>query len=535
MLPRDPAFTDELQGRPSGHGPEDDGPRSPPAAAAPRGPAVLALAGALVGALFSALSTTDFMQHLDRQVHAIHCSFIPGAAKELAESGCRTVMMSPYSSFLREHLWGGIPIALWSLAVFAFLAYRAALLAWRRDASSGEAKVLLAAAALPIVMSVAYGTLSVAKLDALCKVCVGIYAASAVTFAGALLAHRGQGRLTSGKPRLGAALVEGVGLVAAVTVAYVLLAPRPDAKTSLLGCGSLVRAEDGAGVMIPLAPHAGGVSSIEVLDPLCPSCKAFDARLGASGLGERLDLSGVLFPLDSECNWMVTEAIHPGACAVSEAVLCAAGLGAGAKNDAAARAVLTWAFARQAELRALAAQNPAALRAELERQFPGVKGCLGGALVRSKLGKSLRWAVANAIPVLTPQLFVAGSRVCDEDTDLGLDYTLARMLSPDAEQERARRRAAEPPRPSPAPRPAVEVQPVSAASPPAGIGQAAAAPTATRTVDAPAPSAPAAAEADAAPAPPLHAPEQLHDEPAPAPPAPSAPAASDPSHEETAR
>ena len=45
----------------------------------------------------------------------------------------------------------------------------------------------------------------------------------------------------------------------------------------MLGCGSLVRAEDTAGVMIPLTPNTGGArrsrSSI-----LCTSCKAFDAR-----------------------------------------------------------------------------------------------------------------------------------------------------------------------------------------------------------------------------------------------------------------
>ena len=42
--------------------------------------------------------------------------------------------------------------------------------------------------------------------------------------------------------------------------------------------------------------------------------------------------------------------------------------------------------------------------------------------------RSLRWAVANALPVMTPQLFVNGTRLCDEDTDLGLEYTLTRML-----------------------------------------------------------------------------------------------------------
>src|SRR5438094_4434548 len=84
---------------------------------AARGALVVALLASLAGCAFAAMSTSDFMQHLDRQVHAIHCSFIPGAGSELGESGCRTVMMSPYSSFFREAVWGGIPISLWALAV----------------------------------------------------------------------------------------------------------------------------------------------------------------------------------------------------------------------------------------------------------------------------------------------------------------------------------------------------------------------------------------------------------------------------------
>ena len=465
MATHDPAFTEHLHGEPPpAVGPRDGPPRPPRRGALPTVPLAVALAGALVGALFAALSTSDFMQHLDRQVHAIHCSFLPGAAKEIAASGCRTVMMSPYSSFFRELLWGGIPISLWAMAVFAFLVYRTALMLWRGHTSPGETKVLLAAAGLPVLTSVVFAAISVHELDALCKVCIGIYAASAICFVGALLAHRARGAWpASGEARFGPALMEGVGLVAALTLAYVVSAPKPDPRTSMLGCGSLVRAEDTAGVMIPLTPNTGGAPSIEVLDPLCTSCKAFDARLAASSLGERLDLKGVLFPLDSTCNWMVTEAIHPGACAVSEAVLCAAGVGTGPKDAAAAGAVLQWAFAQQADLRALGARDEAALRAQIEREFPGVKGCLGSAIVKSKLTKSLRWAVANAIPVLTPQLFVGDVRMCDEDTDLGLEYTLSRMLSPEAEQERARRRAAEPPPPPPAPiadlRAAVAVKP----------------------------------------------------------------------------
>ena len=444
---------------------DDDSDGGPPRrrGAALKGPLALTLLGALLGSGFAGLSTFDFMQHLDRQVHAIHCSFIPGAAKDIAESGCRTVMMSPYSSFFRELLWGGIPVSLWALAVFAFLACRSAFLVWRGQASRAETRFLLAATMLPVLMSIVFGAISVAMLDATCKICIGIYAASALCFVGAVVAHRRQlpnEAEAYEASRFPAGIMEGALFVAALTAAYVVLVPKPNLESSLAGCGWLVQPEDTAEIMIPLpSGKRGGTPSIEVLDPLCPSCKAFDTRLSASSLREKLDLKAVLFPLDSQCNWMVTEAVHPGACAVSEAVLCAAGFVRGSKNATAAQRVLQWAFENQVDLRTLAAKDETALRRKIEQQFPEVIGCLGGSMVKSKLTKGLRWAVANAIPVLTPQLFVAESRMCDEDTDLGLEYTLSRMLSPRASEERARRRATQPP----PPRPSLPSEPIAAA------------------------------------------------------------------------
>ena len=83
--------------------------RKPPPGAACN-PAVGVLFGvaiaALLGLIFAGVSTSDFIEHLDRQVHSIHCSFIPGAAKELGDNGCKAVMMSVYSSVLRTSLWG---------------------------------------------------------------------------------------------------------------------------------------------------------------------------------------------------------------------------------------------------------------------------------------------------------------------------------------------------------------------------------------------------------------------------------------------
>ena len=446
----------------------------PYAADTTRGPLIVTVLGAILGCVFASVSTSDFMQHLDRQVHAVHCSFIPGAGKELGESGCKAVMMSPYSSFFRESVWGGVPVALWAMATLAFLVYRAGLLLWRGKPSRAESTFLLAATALPALMTLIYAYLSVAKVGETCKVCVGIYVSSALVLVGALLTHfrnPAPAEFTSPGGKYALWFAEGVGFVAVLTATYLLFTPSPDKKTSLAGCGQLVSGDDPNAVMIPL-PSGEGESAIEVLDPLCPACKAFDERLGASSLKSRLDLKAVLFPLDPTCNWMVTEALHPGACAVSEAMLCAGGVAGGTRDEKAAHEVLRWAFKNQEKLRELASKDEGALRAKIESAFPKVKGCLGGTLVKSKLTKSLRWAVGNAIPVLTPQLFVGNSRMCDEDSDLGLEFTLSRMLSKQGKAARAQLKAS--PKPAPAapkpvaPKPAPDAPKDDGIAPPEG-------------------------------------------------------------------
>jgi protein-disulfide isomerase len=201
---------------------------------------------------------------------------------------------------------------------------------------------------------------------------------------------------------------------------YVFFAPQ--APKSVEGCGTLVKREDPAQVFIRMS--STGTPSIAVVDPLCPACKGFDERIHNSGLDKQLAIDAVLFPLDSTCNWMVKESMHPGACAVSEAMLCAL-----KDSPDASIAILDWAFTHQERLRADAKESDAGVRAELEKTFPKVRGCLGSSQIKNKLNKSLRWAVANALPVLTPQLFVGDKRVCDEDTDLGLEFTVNEMLS----------------------------------------------------------------------------------------------------------
>ncbi len=382
----------------------------------------------LAGLVFAAVSTHDYVAYLDRQVHAITCSFVPGlgAKDTTGSSGCHTVMMSPYSAVLRTWTWGGIPIALPGLAVFAFLLFRAAdLLARRKTGDPAETRITVAATALPVIVSVIYLLVSILRVGAVCKLCIGIYLSALGAFVVALIIHR---RAARGAPAAGPpassrgawarCLVEGVVFVAVPVLIY--LALKPPYAAALADCGALRQPEDRYSVRVELSNPPDGVPAIELLDPLCPACKGFAQRLDASGLADRLQLQAVLFPLDKQCNWMVTDSVHPGACAVSEAVLCA---GVQAKD------VLEWAFANGEELRELGRQDEAALVTRIKMQFPQFSDCLGKPAVRSRLNRSLRWAVANSLPVVTPQLFVRGQKVCEEDTDLGLEYVLSRLLA----------------------------------------------------------------------------------------------------------
>jgi uncharacterized membrane protein len=388
--------------------------------------------------VFAGFSTYDFVQHLDRQVHSITCSFIPGLAAPDASgaSGCHATMMSPFSSVFRKDVWGGLPISLPAMSVFAFLLFRGVdTMVNRRPDDVAPRQFLVFAAGLPVLASLVMGYIALVELDAACKLCIGIYVSSLTVFVAAVLAWRESTR----PPELGSELGlpgddrddenpvrehafsigQGVGFVAVPALVYLIA--MPDYDRYMGACGDLLKTDDPNKVFVQLDAGTGARSAIEVVDPLCPSCRAFEKRLAASGLGEGMGRDAVLFPLDNACNWMVGSAVHPGACTVSEAVLCAEGDG---------RAVLDWAFAHQEEIRAAAAADPAAAGRMVAAAFPKVKSCLGTPAVKSKLNKSLRWVVSNQLPVLTPQFFVDGKKLCDADTDLGMDYALSRLLAP---------------------------------------------------------------------------------------------------------
>lgn len=404
---------------------------------------ILFIVAAAAGLFFAGFSTHDFVEHLDRQVHSIHCSFIPGLANPDASgsSDCLVTMMSPYSSVLRGVLWGGLPVALPAMSVFAFLLFRGVdLLINRRSDERGPRVFLVAAAALPLLTSLVFGYLSIVELDAACKLCIGIYVSSLVCFVAALLELRAGGQPAPGTEYAygggdvpasrglgdlrdhGFSFGQGVGFVAIPALVYLIAMPDYSGYTGT--CGVLAKPEDPNGVMVPLGPQGAGAEAIEVFDPLCPACKGFETRLASSGLEDRMSRKAVMFPLDNTCNWMVSSAVHPGACTISEAVLCA--------EAGKADAVVAWAFENQTAIREATKADSAAAGTMVLERFPEMKGCLGSVKTKARLNKSLRWAVDNQLAVLTPQLYIDGVKLCDEDTDLGMEYALTRLLDKQA-------------------------------------------------------------------------------------------------------
>jgi len=204
----------------------------------------------------------------------------------------------------------------------------------------------------------------------------------------------------------------------APALAYAALLP--DYRPLLETCGKLTTTSD---------PHHG-LLKIRTLhpiqpvvlfeDPLCPTCRAFHERLVDEGAFERFDVTMAMFPLDSECNWMLDRALHPGACVLAKAVICGG-------NDR-ARAVLEWAYDEQDALRELGKRGAGPLTAKIgERWGHDLATCVAGKQVDAQLNQQLHFAASNHVPVSTPQMFLGDRRVCDEDTDLGLRYTLGQL------------------------------------------------------------------------------------------------------------
>jgi uncharacterized membrane protein len=419
--------------------------------APPRWPGAVALVAALLGLTFGALSSLDYIQHLDRQVHDVHCSFVPGlGAEQSAENACRVAMYSPYAALFRDRFWGGVPIALFAVGAFGFFAAFALYVLVAGKAAPKRALLFLAVFSLtPVVVSVLMATISALKLGHFCKTCVGIYVSSILLAVGGIAAwttgrrdapplpppwRRGHGgvpptiveqeahdpvRRPDGPLWLVALWALALGVFAALP-ALLYTGALPSYGSYITSCGKLEKPAETTGALLHVASPGATQPATLFVDPLCPTCKAFHQRLATEGALDKLDLTLVLFPLDNECNWMLDRPVHPGACMVSKAILC---------SDHKAMQVLEWAYDKQEDLLAAAkaAAGPANMQAMIRQRWPGLDACMDSKETKLRLDHMLRYIVNNHLQVSTPQMYLGDTRLCDEDTDMGLAYTIRRL------------------------------------------------------------------------------------------------------------
>ena len=408
-----------------------------------RVPAAIALVGSILGLLFGTYSTLDYAQHLDRGLHDIHCSVIPGAPPTDEADACRAAMYSPYSALFKDQYWGGVPISLFAIGAFCFFAGFAVYLLVANGRAPRKAVTFFAATSVtPLLVSAVMFTISATKIGAFCQTCTGIYIASILLALGGLLGlatlkgdvpaplpprpgtpYHAQVPAYGGsaRPDVSFALpLAWLVTLGAFTVlpALIYTGGVPDHRPYLASCGELKQPQEPPGGLIHINSGSQAVTTFE--DPLCPTCKAFHDRLVAENIYEKLSIRLALFPLDSTCNWMLTQALHPGACTVARAVIC---------GKERARQVLEWAYAEQEYLTRAGKAGEPTLRAVIKNQWGAdMLSCVDSPDSLQALNKHLHYAVDNSVPVSTPQVYLDHKkRFCDEDTDIGLTYTFAQL------------------------------------------------------------------------------------------------------------
>jgi hypothetical protein len=194
-------------------------------------------------------------------------------------------------------------------------------------------------------------------------------------------------------------------------------------------CEKLAKAREDMDKTLLRVGTGGTTDAVLVMDPLCPQCKHLHERLKASPAGTSLSYRLMFLPLENECfDWMVRkrdQTVHFGSCMLSRALLCA-----GSRETE----MLDFIYEHQEEFHMAGerfrTENDAKyldqIRSQVLAKFPEVKDCLDSPDTKMKLNRNLK--LAEGLPLVTPQLYVNSVRLCEDDSDLGLDYALTRLV-----------------------------------------------------------------------------------------------------------
>jgi uncharacterized membrane protein/protein-disulfide isomerase len=289
-------------------------PRSPATSRtwpAPRADIAAALALSLAGLVVSAV-----LARLHAQAHAGATSFCA-----LTDTvNCDRVALSPLSVQI------GLPVAVWGMIAYALMAGLASSGVPRRPpGSTWPAGLLLIVSTAAAAASVALAVLSKVAVGAWCPLCVASWLISFGLVAAAWRACRGPG--ASGAIRADLAVLRERPLRAG---AVALLLPASIAFTSAAyprywERGAPANRQPGREAASPgaAAMTSGPLLVFGYTDYECPFCARMHEATRA--LAGRADVTLVRrhFPLDPACNPAVKRQVHPSACALARASICA--------------------------------------------------------------------------------------------------------------------------------------------------------------------------------------------------------------------
>jgi protein-disulfide isomerase len=286
--------------------------RSVPQPPSPRAALAAALAFALAGLVLSVMLV---------RVHHDAAMGLTSFCTINEEISCDKVALSSWSMFL------GVPVAAWGVVGYTLMA---ALAAWglsgRRLHAHWPAGLLLVLGTVAGLVALALGLVSKLIIGTWCLLCAGSWLASlgllvaswtACRAIGAAAAVRADLQAVGRQPRRAAALV-----VAGLVALLLLVVGYPRVEAGARSAGAAAGASAPAALPPPL-PAATG-PAVLFSDYECPFCALAHDELRET-LRKRPDIQVVRrnFPLDQACNPIMKRPMHPRACELARAAICA--------------------------------------------------------------------------------------------------------------------------------------------------------------------------------------------------------------------